>query len=331
MLDARKAAILTAIVEEYIETAQPVGSGSVAASTALNVSAATIRAEMAALEADGYLVQPHTSAGRIPTEKGYRHFVDTVTSIELEHPERHLIVNFFAQMRGEIEHMMRDTASLLSDLTRYAAVVVDHTTDAVTVRSLQLVTLTPRIVLIVVVMSNGTIDKHTLELGEDLSDDQVARLQAVLAEAVIDHHVSNPATLVPIGEPDLDALASRMLASLTTPASEADRVYVNGASRVAGEFQAIESVKKVLTILEQQLVVVNVMSGMLDRGLNVAIGTETGEDRLGECSVVVAPYEIGGERAGSIAVLGPTRMNYTQAMATVAVVSRQLGRRLSEG
>jgi heat-inducible transcriptional repressor len=100
---------------------------------------------------------------------------------------------------------------------------------------------------------------------------------------------------------------------------------------VAGEFQAIESVKKVLTILEQQLVVVNVMSGMLERGLNVAIGTETGEDSLGECSVVVSPYEIDGERAGSIAVLGPTRMNYPQAMAAVAVVSRQLGRRLSEG
>ncbi len=331
MLDARKAAILTAIVEEYIETAQPVGSSSVVSTAGLNVSTATIRNEMASLEADGYLAQPHTSAGRIPTEKGYRYFVDTTGEIELQHPERHQIASFFTEMRGEIEHLMRDTASLLSDLTRYAAVVVDHSTDAVTVRSVQLVSLTSRVVLIVVVMSNGTIDKHTVDLVDDVSADDLARLQAVLAAACLDRQLSHPGPLEPTGQHHLDHLAARMFASLTSHGPDADRVYVNGASRVAGEFQAIESVKKVLTILEQQLVVVNVMSGMLERGLNVAIGTETGEDSLGECSVVVSPYEIDGERAGSIAVLGPTRMNYPQAMAAVAVVSRQLGRRLSEG
>ncbi len=331
MLDARKAAILTAIVEEYIDTALPVGSGSVGAAADLNVSSATIRNEMAALEADGYLAQPHTSAGRIPTEKGYRYFVDTAGEVQLQLPERHQISSFFTQVRGEIEHMMRDTASLLSDLTRYAAVVVDHSTDAVTARSVQVVGLTPKVMLVVVVMSNGTIDKHTIELESALTDEEVSRLQGVLAAAIVDHPLSQPESLQTTGSPDLDPVAEAMYASVTSHGPDSDRIYVNGASRVAGEFQAIEQVKKVLTILEQQLVVVNVMSGMLDRGLSVAIGTETGEDRLGECSVVVSPYEIDGERAGSIAVLGPTRMNYPQAMATVAVVSRQLGRRLSEG
>ncbi len=331
MLDARKAAILTAIVEEYIDTAQPVGSGSVGAATDLQVSSATIRNEMAALEADGYLAQPHTSSGRVPTDKGYRYFVDTAGKVQLQLPERHQISSFFTEVKGEIEHMMRDTASLLSDLTRYAAVVVDHSTDTVTARSLQLVGLAPRVMLVVVVMSNGTIDKHTIDLTTELADDDVDRLQTVLADAIVDHPLSQPAELAPLGRPDLDPIAEAMFASVTSQGPDSDRIYVNGASRVAGEFQAIESIKKVLTILEQQLVVVNVMSGMLDRGLSVAIGTEIGEDRLGECSVVVSPYEIDGERAGSIAVLGPTRMNYPQAMATVAVVSRQLGRRLSEG
>ncbi len=331
MLDARKAAILTVVVEEYIDTAQPVGSGSVGAAADLNVSSATIRNEMAVLEAEGYLAQPHTSAGRVPTEKGYRYFVDTAGEVQLELPERHQISSFFTQVRGEIEHMMRDTASLLSDLTRYAAVVVDHSPDTVTARSVQLVSLAPGVTLVVVVMSNGTIDKHTIELDAGISDDDTARIQAVLADAIIDRPLPQPGLLQPTGDPTLDHLASTLFASITSHGPESDRVYVNGASRVAGEFQAIESVKKVLTILEQQLVVVNVMSGMLDRGLSVAIGTETGEERLGECSVVVSPYEIDGERAGSIAVLGPTRMNYPQAMATVAVVSRQLGRRLSEG
>ncbi len=331
MLDARKAAILTAIVEEYIDTALPVGSGSVGAAADLKVSTATIRNEMAALEADGYLIQPHISAGRIPTEKGYRYFVDTAGEIQLQLTERHQISSFFTEVRGEIEHMMRDTASLLSDLTRYAAVVVDHSTDTVTARSLQLVELAPRVILVVVVMSNGTIDKHTIELDRELSPDDIAKLQSVLSAAIIDHQLSHPESLGSTGDRELDRVGEIMYASVTSHGPESDRIYVNGASRVAGEFQAIESVKKVLTILEQQLVVVNVMSGMLERGLSVAIGTETGEDRLGECSVVVSPYEIDGERAGSIAVLGPTRMNYPQAMATVAVVSRQLGRRLSEG
>lgn len=331
MLDERKAAILTAIVEEYIETAQPVGSGAVGAAAELTVSPATIRNEMAALEADGYLAQPHTSAGRVPTEKGYRYFVDTAGEVQLDRPERHQISSFFNQVRGEIEHMMRDTASLLSDLTRYAAVVVDHPTDAVTARSLQLVELSPRLLLLVLVMSNGTIDKHSIEIDAEIGEVDLARVQAALADAIVDHPLSHPGVPVPLGDPSLDLLVNTMYASVSAHGPESDRIYVNGASRVAGEFQAIESVKKVLTILEQQLVVVNVMSGMLDRGLNVAIGTETGEDRLGECSVVVSPYEIDGERAGSIAVLGPTRMNYPQAMATVAVVSRQLGRRLSEG
>lgn len=331
MLDARKAAILTAIVEEYIETAQPVGSASVASAAALGVSAATIRNEMASLEAAGYLIQPHTSAGRIPTEIAYRYFVDTAGQIELKRPERHQIASFFTQMRGEIEHLMRDTASLLSELTRYAAVVVDHTVEAVVVRSVQLVELTANAMLLVVVMSNGSIDKHTIEPPQALSAEDRGRLQALLAAAMVDRQLAHPLALGSSGSPELDELAASLLAGATSHGSASDRVYVNGASRVAAEFGAIESVKAVLSILEQQLVVVNVMSGMLERGLQVAIGTETGEDRLGECAVVVSPYEIDGEPAGSIAVLGPTRMNYPQAMATVAVVSRQLGRRLSEG
>ncbi len=110
-----------------------------------------------------------------------------------------------------------------------------------------------------------------------------------------------------------------------------ERVYVDGASRIASGFEAVDSVKRVLTILEQQLVVVDLITDVLNRGLKVAIGTETGDERLEECSVVVSPYEIDGEHAGSIAILGPTRMNYPQAIAAVTVVGRQLGVHLSEG
>ena len=328
-LDERKAAILTAVVEKYIETAQPVGSGMIAGAASIKVSPATVRNEMASLETDGYLVQPHTSAGRVPTEKAYRYFVDSVGRSAVL-PEPLEVGAFFRQMKGELEHLMRDSASLLSRLTEYAAVVVDHSAEAAVVRALQLVQLAPRVVLVVVVLSNGVVHKHTLELGSDLDEAEVAAVRAVVAPVVEGRQPGDGGAPNPTGVPARDDLAARTLLALGS-AREPDRVYVDGASRVADSFEAVESVKRVLSILEQQLVVVSVLTDVLDRGLRVAIGTETGEQGLEECSVVVAPYEIEGERAGTIAVLGPTRMHYPQAMAAVAAVSRQLGQRLSEG
>src|SRR5262245_3314664 len=151
MLDERKTAILRAVVEEYIETAQPVGSGHVASSGDLAVSAATIRNEMGALERDGYLQQPHTSAGRVPTEKGYRFYVDHLAPADLQTADAEQVRAFFDRAHGEIELMLGQTSRLLSDLTSCAAVVLGPPYDAAAVRTAHLVGLTERIVLVVVV------------------------------------------------------------------------------------------------------------------------------------------------------------------------------------
>ncbi len=330
MLDDRKAAILTAVVEVYIETAQPVGSNAVVASIPIKTSSATVRNEMAALESEGYLVQPHTSAGRVPTERGYRHFVDAMALGRGGLPEPREVRTFFRDMQGEIEHLLKDTAALLSRLTDYAAVVVDTSTDAATIRSFQLVTLAPRLVLVVLVLSNGAVEKRTLEFDSDVEPDLLEQVRDLLGPAV---EGWPPARIQPpasSGRPDVDVTAQAVHTAIVS-GQDSERVYVDGTSRVVNSFDAVESVREVLTVLEQQLVVVNLLTDVVDRGLNVAIGTETGAEALGDCSLVVAPYEIEGERAGSIAVLGPTRMHYPQAMAAVAAVSRRLGRRLSEG
>src|SRR5947207_12224168 len=147
MLDDRKAAVLRAVVREYIETAQPVGSTHVARTTDLGVSPATVRNEMALLERDGYLTQPHTSAGRVPTDKGYRFFVDQLTTPGALPPvQRQQVREFFARAHGEIEQMLHDTSRLLSNLTDYAAVIVAPALEGAVVRSVQLVGLTPRVV-----------------------------------------------------------------------------------------------------------------------------------------------------------------------------------------
>lgn len=334
MLDERKAAILRAVVEEYIQTGQPVGSALVAHRADLTVSSATIRNEMGQLERDGYLVQPHTSAGRIPTDRGYRFFVDALQpSGTLDPAQSQQVRAFFARAHGELERMLADTSRLLSGLTDYAAVVVGPQLEAaLTIRSVQLVALGSRVVMVVVVLSNGAIEKRTLDVDAAVSEAVVgaasAHLNRVLTATVWGRELVARAS----GDPSVDALAARATAAIGARVTSAgDQVYVGGAARMAAAFDAVGTIRQVLSILEQQYVMVGLITDVLDRGLSVAIGAEHGLEPLADCSVIVAPYEVEGERGGTVAILGPTRMHYAQALAAVAVVSRRLSRALSEG
>ncbi len=341
-LDDRKATILRAVVAEYIETAQPVGSGHVAQAPGINVSSATVRNDMAVLEQEGYLVQPHTSAGRVPTEKGYRFFVDNLGAPDqLVGADAQQVRTFFRAAHGELEQMLQDTSRLLAGLTQYAAVVVGPPHEAATIRSVQLVGLTPRVALLVMVLSNGVIEKRTLEFDHDIEELQLAAAAVALAPQVVGESLTAAAGLAtPGGAGTTDgSTAAGSVADIVTRAFTAlapdehhdEQVFIGGASRMASAFDAVAQVSEILQILEQQYVVVSLLRDVLDRGLNVAIGTETGMVPLADCAVIVSPYTVDGEAAGTIGVLGPTRMNYPQALAAVAVVSQRLGHRLSEG
>lgn len=333
MLDDRKAAILTAVVEEYIRTAAPVGSTHIAQMREPSVSSATVRNEMNLLEKEGYLVQPHTSAGRIPTDKGYRFFVDSLPPGGLGPAETHQVRAFFARAHGELEQMLADTSRLLSAVTDYAAVVVGPSHEVTQIRSVQLVGLGGRVALLVIVLSNGSIEKRTLELAADAGEAATAAASVHLAAHLVGVEWGATATVPPTGDAGVDALVARSLASAgrSDASSDGEAVFVGGASRMAAAFDAVETIRGVLGILEQQYVVVGLLSDVLDRGLTVSIGAEHGVQALADCSVIVAPYEVFGEPVGAVGILGPTRMHYDQALAAVAVVSRRLGRALSEG
>jgi heat-inducible transcriptional repressor len=335
VLDDRKAAILKAIVEEYIQTAQPVGSMVVARIPELSVSSATVRNEMGALEREGYLAQPHTSAGRIPTDKGYRFFVDSITEPgRLDPVQSQQIRKFFATAHGELERMLADTSRFLSGLTDYAAVVVRHSADPARIRSVQIVGLAPRVAVVVAILGSGAVDKHTLELADEPSEAQVAAASSHLAAHLTGEPVGRWMAIPPTDDPLVDRLVGIANAALTHGSGEPDegpQVFVGGAARMATAFDAVSTIRQVLDILEQQFVLVTLIRDILDRGLSVAIGTEHGLQPLADCSIVVAPYEIEGERAGTVGILGPTRMHYEQALAAVAVVSKRLGQALSEG
>jgi heat-inducible transcriptional repressor len=330
-LDARKAAILEAVVSEYIGSAQPVGSQLIAQAPGVNVSSATVRSEMVALEHEGFLAQPHTSAGRVPTDKGYRFFVDRLAEPGLLGPaQRHKVHQFFDQVHGEMEEMLEQTSGLLSELTSCAAVVVGPSHVTSTVRSVQLVGLGRRIALLVVVLSDGAVEKRSIELDDDVNDEHLALATARLhagAQGLSLHEVglfdrgADPAV-----ERVVDA-AAVALADLVHD-EERDHVFVGGPSQLAAAFDAVETVRNVLAILEQQLVVVTLLRDVLGRGLSVAIGAEHGFEPLSSCAVVVAPVSVDGREAGAIGLLGPTRMDYPRALAAAHVVGERLGEAL---
>src|ERR1700728_630614 len=208
-LNDRRAAILEAVVTEYIGTAEPVGSSHVANAPGVQVSSATVRSEMVALEREGYLVQPHTSAGRIPTDKGYRFFVDQLTGPGVLGPsQRKQVSQFFEQVHGEMETVLERASGLLSELTSYAAVVVGPSHDTATIRSMQLVGLSPQHALLVVVLSDGAVEKRTIDLETETSDETLARAGTLLSAHLVGRTLTQPWSVPASGSAAVDQLVS---------------------------------------------------------------------------------------------------------------------------
>jgi heat-inducible transcriptional repressor len=334
-LDERKAAILRAVVEEYVETAQPVGSQTIARASRLGVSSATVRNEMTVLERDGYLAQPHTSAGRVPTDRGYRFFVDHFTETgDLPVPQRRAVSDFFASAHRALEDLLHETSGLLARVSRHAAVVVGPQADAAQVRSVQLVLLQPQVVLVVLVLSNGVVEKEVLALNVEVGEAHLVAATAALDERLRGVAWGTFPEVATTGDPEVDALVGAARDSLLDRSlgESNEPVYVGGASRLAAEqsaFSTNERAARLLEMLEHQVVVVSLIRELIDNGLTVSIGSENSLDDLSDCSIVLAPYEVDGHAAGVVGVLGPTRMDYRHALAAVSNVSKQLGRHLS--
>jgi len=331
MLDERKTAILRAVVQEYVASGQPVGSTHIANLPSVKVSSATVRNEMSALEQEGYLAQPHTSAGRIPTDKGYRHFVDSITPESLvADAQATQVGEFFSAAHGRLEDLLRHTTTLLANITHHTAVVVGPEVEATTVRAVHISRVTPRTATVVMVMSNHGVENETIQISDDISDDHISLSVSHLAKFLVGKSLGEIESIPSSNDAHVDAVCYATLNALSRHRKDKP-VFVGGAASLANAFDAVDVVRDVLATIEQQFVVVSLLQDLLDRGLSVAIGAEHGVEQLSACSVIVAPVVADGETIGSVGVLGPTRMNYPQALNTVEVVSEQLGRRISEG
>jgi heat-inducible transcriptional repressor len=336
--DERRLQVLRAIVQDYVSTNDPVGSKVLAERYDLGVSPATIRNDMAVLEEQGYITQPHTSAGRVPTDKGYRLFVDRLSSVKpLSVAERRAIERFL-DGAVDLHDVLGRTVRLLAQLTRQVAVVQYPTLSRSAVRHLEVVQLTASRLLLVLITDTGRVEQRVVETPAEVDADTVAELRTLLNSAFAGAQLADAGNRVPdlldTAPPHLRGVVGALLATLleTLVEPSEDRLVIGGTANLArsGAHDFPGSLRPLLEALEEQVVVLRLM-GEVDAGtVMVRIGEENAHEALAEASVVTVGYGAGDRALGGLGILGPTRMDYPGNMAAVRAVARYVGHLLAE-
>ena len=338
MQEDRRLAVLRAIVEDYVATEEPVGSKALVERHGLNVSPATIRNDMAALEDEGYLAQPHTSAGRVPTDKGYRLFVDKLTTVKpMSTAERRAIATFL-DGAVDLDDVVHRSVRVLSQLTRQVAVVQYPTLSRSTVRHVEIVALTPTRLLLVLILSTGRVEQRLVELTEELADDDLAALRSRINLAATGEQIAVAAVALDAlvaGEqpasPATTAVVETLVEAMSDHRSD-ERIAVGGTANLARFGDDFDSaVRPLLEALEEQVVLLKLLGEATGHGtVTVRIGAEGPYEELSSTSVVATGY--GPDDAlASLGIVGPTRMDYPSTMAAVRAVARYVSRILDEG
>jgi len=336
VLDDRKLAVLRAVVEDFVSTNEPVGSKALVDRHNLDVSPATIRNDMAVLEEQGYIVQPHTSAGRIPTEQGYRLFVDRLSAVKpLSAAERRAIETFLAGAY-DLDSIVMRTVRLLAQLTRQVAVVQYPSLTRSTVRHIELVPLTDRRLLLVLITDTGRVEQRVVELPGPIGDESITQLRAVLNACLDGRRLADVASVVAelpdrmtsVERPNATAVFSVILETVVERHEE--RVVVGGAANLT-QADFSRGLHEVLEALEEQVVLMRLLGESGDQAaVTVRIGSENEVDGLRSTSLVATGYGAGSQSLARLGVLGPTRMDYPTAMGAVRAVARYVGQILAE-
>ncbi|SFN13929.1 MULTISPECIES: heat-inducible transcriptional repressor HrcA [Actinomadura] len=334
MLDDRKLAVLRAIVEDYVSTNEPVGSKALADRHNLGVSPATIRNDMAVLEEQGYIAQPHTSAGRVPTDKGYRLFVDRLSTIKpLSVAERRAIETFLSGAY-DLDDVVGRTVRLLAQLTRQVAVVQYPSLTRSTVRHVELVPVAEGRLLLVLITDTGRVEQRVIETGP-ISEESIGHLRALLNTCLDGLGLGDvPAAVADLPDrvgPDDRPVAAAVLSVLleTLVEKHEEKIVFAGAANLAAvDFS--QSLREVLVALEEQVVLMRLLGETGDSStVTVRIGTENPDQGLKSTSVVAADYGVGDLTLARLGVLGPTRMDYPSTMGAVRAVARYVGQILA--
>ncbi|WP_418002769.1 heat-inducible transcriptional repressor HrcA [Mycobacterium sp. PDNC021] len=333
--DDRRFEVLRAIVADFVSTKEPIGSKTLVERHNLGVSSATVRNDMAVLEAEGYITQPHTSSGRVPTEKGYREFVDRIDDVKpLSSGERRAILTFL-ESGVDLDDVLRRAVRLLAQLTRQVAIVQYPTLSRSTVRHLEVVALTPARLLLVVITDTGRVDQRVVELGDSIGEHELGQLRERLGAALEGKLLSAASIAVADLASQLDGhgglgdavgRAATVLVETLVEHQE-ERLLLGGTAnltRNTADFGG--SLRSVLEALEEQVVVLRLLAAQQEAGkVTVRIGHETEAEQMAGTSVVSTAYGSLGKVYGGMGVVGPTRMDYPGTIANVAAVARYIG------
>jgi heat-inducible transcriptional repressor len=336
--EERRLAVLRAIVEDYVATEEPVGSKALVERHGLGVSPATVRNDMAALEDEGYITQPHTSAGRVPTDKGYRLFVDRLTTVKPMSPAEKRAIASLLDGAVDLDDVVQRSVRLLSQLTRQVAIVQYPTLSRSTVRHVEVVSLAPCRLLVVLILSTGRVEQRLVDLADDLDDAAIADLRSQVnalatgeviadASAALTALVSTDEPVPPATQGVVDALLDAM-----SDHRSDERILVGGAANLARYGDSFDSaVRPLLEALEEHVVLLKLLGeATTGEPITVRIGHEGPYQQLASTSVVAAGYGPGAEAFARLGIVGPTRMDYPGSMAAVRAVARYVSRILDE-
>jgi heat-inducible transcriptional repressor len=332
MLTDRQRTILSAIVDDYIRSAEPIGSRSISKRGNVGFSPATIRNEMSDLEELGYLEQPHTSAGRIPSNKGYRYYVDhLIEQGVLSSHELDVMKMFFAQKIQEMEGVVSHVATMLSSFTNYTSIVLAPEVYGTTLKHLQIIPISDTNAVAIIVTNTGHVENRTFELpaGMSMSDiekvvnllnDRLKNVPLMHFRSKLYNEAASEMARYVSGYQELLGLVESVLLM-----GEKDRVFVSGTTNILiqPEFKDVDKVKHILDLLAETPTLIKLVSSP-PGGVQVRIGAENTMQAMTDCSLITASYSIDGQPIGTVGILGPTRMEYGKVIRLLEYMSRNM-------
>ena len=336
-LDERKFMILQAIIDDYILTVMPVGSRTISRKSGVGFSPATIRNEMSDLEELGYLAQPHTSAGRIPSNKAYRLYVDNLIRMEgLSEAIKSQIDGYMNHRKQQVEEMIRAAANVLADTTNYTSVIVAPQIQTMRLKRVQLVPVTDTTALMIVVTSAGIVKDAVIRIPEGITSEHLYRISEMLTEQLADHTLSEVRGIFAQMFRDLSThrrlLGGVMQAMEDELADDApEDVIVGGATKMLEypEYSDVEKARNFLSIFESK----DRLAGLLKRSggmeVTIRIGPENEIEELRDCSLVTATYRVGNHGKGTLGIIGPTRMDYRRVVNVMEYMGQVISNILS--
>lgn len=338
MLTDRQKRILWAVIDDYILTAEPVGSRTVSRKEGVGFSAATVRNEMADLEEMGYLEQPHTSAGRIPSQKGYRFFVDhLVTPKAWNEKELTQLHEFFSSTNGtdHLEEVIQHTSGLLSQMTNYMGVIMGPKFEESSLKHLQIVPITERLAVAILVTNSGHVEQRKIVVPDGVTAQSMEKLVNFLNYRLQGVPLRQLGKRVALDYQEelkyhLDDLEPILLTMQQIfEHSQEDRLFMSGATRMLDqpEFQDVDKLKTILDLIEENNTMIHLMEPTIE-GVQVRIGSELSLQEMDHMSFISAAYFYQGEAVGTIGVLGPTRMNYARVIGLIDLMSKDFSDRL---